>query len=132
MKFHNAFAPSEEELREWASAPDAEYPEEMSQDWDLILAEISYAPTLIKLACEESPNRKFFLSCLYILSGDCVRAEVNNVVISKVRDSFNLIPDDAPDDIKLWQTRSDCLFNDPSLYNYNDWGWGNLAYKTNT
>ena len=38
MKFQNAFAPSEEELREWASDPDAEYPEEMSQDWDLILA----------------------------------------------------------------------------------------------
>lgn len=132
MKFANAFAPTEEELREWASDPDAEYPEEMSQDWDLILAEPSYASTLITLACEDSPNRGFFLSCLYIISGDCIRTRVNELSINDVREAFKLIPEHAPEDVKLWKKRSDGLFNDPSLYNYDDWGWGDLAYDSDT
>ncbi len=131
MKFVNALTPTEDELREWASDPEAEYPEEMSQDWDLILAEIGYAPTLIKLACENSPNRDFFLSCLYTLSGDCVRDQVDEKAISEIRQAFSLIPDGARQDIILWAKRSEDLFNKPNLYNYDDWGWGDLAYDKN-
>ncbi|NER82498.1 MAG: hypothetical protein F6K42_23635 [Leptolyngbya sp. SIO1D8] len=132
MKFKNAFAPTEDELREWAKDPDAEYPDEMSQDWDLILADFDMAPTLITLACEESPNRKFFISCLYILAGDCVRVGVRKAAIEKVENLFKLVPKDAPKDLQLWIKRSQILFEQPSSYEYQGWGYGDLAYNSDT
>ncbi|TEW51226.1 hypothetical protein [Psychromonas algicola] len=124
MKFIDAFSPTEEELRIWASNPEAEYPVEMSQDWDLILADINYAEILIKLACEESPNKDFFLSCLYILSG---ASRSDEKAISELKVMLKLVPFNASEDVKLWVKRSENLFNNPALYNYDGWGWGDLA-----
>ena len=125
--FKDPFNPTESELRVWANDPNAAYPEEMSQDWDLILANFDFAPSLIKLVCEESPNRKFFLSCLYILSGDCVRGKINKNCMEKVNELFMQVPHNCPADLSLWVERSKVLFNSPEKYEYDKWGWGDLA-----
>ena len=131
MKFEDVLYPTESELREWAKDPEAEFPEEMDQDWDLIVARFSLAPSLIKLSCEDSPNREFFVSCLYILSGNCVRTNVCMDSIKKVEGLFGLVPDNSPADLTLWVNRSIHLFKNPSFYKYPGWGYGDLAYDTN-
>ena len=70
MSFRDALNPTDEELRQWAYTPDAGYPEEMSQDWDLCVTDFGRAPLLLQFAADsDCPNRGFFLSCLYLLVG---------------------------------------------------------------
>ncbi len=75
MKSKDALNPTDDEQREWAQAPDAEYPDEMSPDWEPNLTSRVPAPALIGLCCEDSPNREFFRSRLYTLSGDAVKRQ---------------------------------------------------------
>ncbi len=121
MKFKDALNPTEDELCQWAQDPDAEYPDEMSQDWDLILASRDLAPALIR--------REFFLGCLYTLSGDAVRGGSDDAWLNPIRALFDLVPEDAPTDLKQWVNRSKHLFLHPETYNYPDWGYGDLAYN---
>jgi len=114
--FKDPLHPTENELRNWGNDPGAEYPDEMRQDWDLILANFNLAPILIKLVCEGSANSNFFLSCLYILSGDCVRGSIDNHSIQKVKSLFELVPPDPPAELDLWVIRSKILFNNPEQY----------------
>jgi hypothetical protein len=129
MKFINPLSPTENELREWAKNPEAEYPEEVSQDWDLIITGFETAPTLLKLANEDSPNRKFFLACLYLLAGDCVRSGFNQLSVEKLKDILSSISETAKQDIHLWAKRTLMLFEKPETFKYDDWCYGNLAYK---
>ena len=129
MKFVNPFCPTESELREWARDPEAEYPEEVSQDWDLMITDFETAPMLLKLANEDSPNSQFFLACLYLLGGDCVRNGVNKVAVEKLKDILNLISTDAKPDVHLWKKRTLILLEKPKTFNYDDWCYGYLAYK---
>ena len=48
----NPLDPTPEDLRVWAYTPDAEYPDEMPEDWDLMVAQIKNAPLLLELACD--------------------------------------------------------------------------------
>ena len=129
MMFDNPFEPTELELRDWAKNSEACYPDEISQDWDLVITSFETAPTLLKLANEESPNRKFFLRCLYLLAGDCVRNGVKQHKVNQLLSVLELMPMNAKSVIILWVKRTNELINTPSLFNYHEWCEGQLAYK---
>ncbi|HLP86188.1 MAG TPA: hypothetical protein VK157_17680 [Phycisphaerales bacterium] len=74
MKFVNPFNPTETELRAWAADADAMYPDEMSQDWDLVVAAWERASLIVELAGDEScPQQQFFLLALEALATRCLR-----------------------------------------------------------
>ncbi len=82
----NPIDPTPEDLRLWAYTRDAEYPDEMSQDWDLCVISFERAPLILEFASDENcPNRRFFLGCLYTMAGDCVRTEAGRRNIPKLR-----------------------------------------------
>jgi hypothetical protein len=121
--------PTPDDLRLWAYTPEADYPDEMSQDWDLVITDFARAPLFLQFASDTAcPNRKFFLRCLYILAGDCVRTSGGHTGIPHLREVLQLVVPDAPRDIHLWVERTEHLLAHPKSYNYTRWGWGDLAY----
>ena len=72
----NPFDPTDDELRQWARS-DGPWP---VQDFDLIVAEAERLSLLLELA--SSPQREFFLRCLYLVVGDAVRSNFNTTTRS--------------------------------------------------
>ncbi len=105
--FADAVNPTDEEIERWAYIADADYPPEMSQDWDLCVTEPGRADLLERLASDPGcPNRKFFLSCLYLLVGDAVRSNgaswsLHDASVWISRDRFA-----APEDIAIFLQRA--------------------------
>lgn len=120
--------PTPDDLRRWAYTPDAEYPDEMPQDWDLCVATIDRAQLLLEFASDAAcPTRGFFLGCLYILAGDCVRLEHHQRDLTKLRDILRAVPPTAPKEVLLWAERTNYLIAHPESFEYGKWGWGDLA-----
>src|ERR1700741_4331650 len=110
----NPIDPTPEDLRLWAYTPEASYPDEVSQDWDLCVISFERAPLIIEFAADEScPNRYFFLSCLYTMAGDCVRTEAGKQNIPRLRSVLESVPDNASRLVKLWVQRSEHLLEHP-------------------
>lgn len=128
--FADALNPTDGEIERWAYIPDANYPPEMSQDWDLCVTEPERADFLERLASDlRCPNRKFFLSCLYLLIGDAVRSygaywPLHNASVWLSRDRFA-----APSDIELFLQRAKHVIADPRKFDYNKWCSGGYAYE---
>jgi hypothetical protein len=120
--------PTPEDLRLWAYTPDAEYPDEMPQDWDLCVISFERAPLLLEFAADaHCPNRHFFLACLYTLAGDCVRSQAGGRDIPRLRALLASIPADGDRLVSLWAQRTEYLLAHPESYDYNRWGWGDFA-----
>jgi hypothetical protein len=128
--FADAVNPTDEEIVRWAYIPDANYPPEMSQDWDLCVTEPGRADLLERLASDpRCPNRKFFLSCLYLLIGDAVRSNgatwsLHDASVWLSRDRFA-----APDDIAVFLQRAKRVIVNPKEFDYNKWCWSGHAYE---
>lgn len=132
-KLSDPLNPTADDLRLWAYTPDAHYPDEMSQDWDLCITDFGRAPLLLQFASDPvCPNRKFFLACLYLLAGDTVRTPAGNHLIPQLTEVLRLVSPEAPKDIHLWVERTGHLLTHPESYDYDSWGWGDLAYDEHT
>lgn len=128
MKMSNPLDPTPEDLRRWAYAPDAEYPDEMPEDWDLCVADIDRVDMLVELASDaECPNRGFFLGCLYILSGDCVRLERCRHHIPRLKQFMDALPPESPKEVQRWVRRTRHLIAHPESFEYGKWGRGDFA-----
>jgi len=128
--FSDAVNPTDEEIERWAYIPDAKYPPEMSQDWDLCVTEPRRADLLEHLASDSScPNRKFFLSCLYLLVGDAVRTNGSTWRLDEARDWLSRVRAAAPDDIALFLQRATKVIVNPEEFEYNKWCWSGYAYE---
>jgi hypothetical protein len=129
MLFEDALNPTEEELRKWAYTDGAKYPDEMPQDWDLCVAEFSRGLLLLRLASDvDCPKRKFFLSCLYLLVGECVRTSAGSAHVSDCARFLSRVEMPLPEDVAQWLSRSRELLRSPEQFNYNKWCWGGFAY----
>jgi hypothetical protein len=129
MKFADIVNPTEAELREWAADPEADYPEEMSQDWDLIVADWSRADLIAELAGDAAcPTRGFFLAVLYLMAGDCVRTGAGNVNIPDLRTLLARLETTPSESLRLFRTRALALLTDPSKFNYSLWCGGGYAH----
>lgn len=127
--FADAVNPTDEEIERWAYIPDANYPPEMSQDWDLCVTEPCRADLLERLASDLGcPNRKFFLSCLYLLIGDAVRS---NGAYWSLHDASVWLSRDrlaAPGDMEMFLRRAKQVIVNPKEFDYNKWCCGGYAY----
>ena len=128
--FADAVNPTDEEIERWAYIPDASYPPEMSQDWDLCITEPRRVDLLERLASDpRCPNRKFFLSCLYLLIGDAVRSNgatwsLHDASVWLSRDRFA-----APHDIAVFLQRAKQVIVNPSTFDYNNWCRSGHSYE---
>jgi hypothetical protein len=129
MKFADIVNPTEAELREWAADPTASYPDEMSQDWDLIVADRPRVDLIVELAGDEScPTRRFFLAVLYLMAGDCVRNAAGNVNIPNLRALLARLENVHCGSLRVFRTRALALLADPSKFDYSSWCDGGYAY----
>jgi hypothetical protein len=122
MQFQDWANPTKEEINTWAYEVDSFAPE---QDFNLICAEDEYIDLVLELAADKScPKNIFFLQCLYIYVGDKVKSglTVKNELLEKAKKIDNEL-------IQKWLIRAAELINNPTLYNYTDWGDAQLATK---
>jgi hypothetical protein len=118
----NPFDPTDDELRQWALG-DGRWP---VQDFDLMVAEHNRLPVLLELT--SSPQREFFLRCLYLIVGDAVRSNFNTTMRSDLEDALDraelALRDPA---IDRWVSDSRALIAHPETFTYDDWCDGGLA-----
>jgi hypothetical protein len=128
MKFADIHNPTEAELREWAQT-DGSYPEQVEQDWDLIVADWSRVDLITELAADEScPTHPFFLAVLYLMAGDCVRTPAGTANIPNLKALLERLENTLSEPLRLFRTRTLTLLADPSTFDYNQWCDGDFAY----
>jgi hypothetical protein len=131
MTFADAANPTPEELRHWASDPEASYPDEISQDWDLIVAHWSRIDLIVELASDaRCPNRGFFLVVLYLMAGDCVRNESGNQNIPQLRALITRLERPPSESLRLFRQRALELLDDPSKFDYQLCCDGGYAHQS--
>jgi hypothetical protein len=122
MKFADIANPTEAELRQWATDPHASYPDEMSRDWDLIVADWSRIALIAELAVDRSsPTQGFFLGVLYLMAGDCVRNAAGSVNIPHLRALLERLERTTSEPLRLFRRRAVELLADPSKFDYYLW-----------
>jgi hypothetical protein len=99
------------------------------QDWDIILAQGMTGEFLLQLASDKDcPKRAFFLHCLYIRVGDCVRTLHHDQRIfpgiEPLLEQAALIHDPL---IIEWLERSKYLMTHPETFDYDFWCNGGFA-----
>ena len=128
--FKDAVNPTDDEIIRWAYTEGAHYPPEMEQDWDLCITEPHRADMFVRLASDQKcPNRKFFLSCLYLLVGDAIRSHGQTWSIRKVSSWVEQQSTKLPDDVDLFLNRSRELIFNPHIFDYKKWCDGGYAYE---
>ena len=117
--------PTDAELRQWAFS-DEPWPME---DFDLIAADLERLPLLLELA--SSPNRAFFVHCLYLAVGDAVRMSFNTVSREGVEAALDQAVTIASRDpvIDRWINDSRELLSSPKSFDYEEWCDGGLARR---
>ncbi|MFD9888339.1 hypothetical protein ACFWY9_03295 [Amycolatopsis sp. NPDC059027] len=123
-QFEDVVNPTAAEITAWAYTPGAEQPME---DWDLILA-LTDKGLLLELVADPScPQREILLSCLYIYTGDAVRARYRT---SPERDLLAVLAQAEKYDepwLTTWAKRTRALMAAPETFDYDAWCGEGLA-----
>ena len=128
--FADAVNPTNEEIIRWAYIDGAHCPPEMEQDWDLCVVDPERRELLFTLASDHScPNRKFFLSCLYLMIGDCVRSSGHTWSKDGAVAWLGGLPDTAPSDVRRFVERAKDLVAGRTDLVYEQWCDGGYAYR---
>lgn len=128
--FADAVNPSDDEIVRWAYIKGAHYPPEMTQDWDLCVAEPGRRELLLKLASDIScPNRKFFLSCLYLMVGDCIRSSGRTWSREEANSWLCTPRVQPPADVERFFDRARDLVAGRITLVYEQWCDGGYAYR---
>lgn len=130
MDFVDCFNPTEDELKVWAYEEGACYPDDCEQDWDLCISDIQSLDLFIELANDvDCPQRKFFLSCLYIIVGDLYRADQGKRKLGPIIQLIEVLQVDLNNDLLQWKKRSLTLLNYKMKFKYSLWCDGGFAYR---
>jgi hypothetical protein len=130
MTFADIVNPTPEELRRWAADPDADYPDEMSQDWDLIVADWSRIDVIVELASDPAcPMRWFFVAVLYLMAGDCVRNEAGHQNTPHLNALVHRLESATSEPLILFRQRALGLLANPSTFDYKLWCDGGYVYQ---
>lgn len=120
------YNPLSDDVASWAYGAPAYEP---VQDWDLILRDMPYESLYMKLASsEDCPKREYFLSLLYLISGDAVRTGYRTTTQEALERLLALAEANFPSYwLRLWVQRSRELIAKPETFRYDDWCGGILA-----
>lgn len=132
----DVYNPTADDLRSWAYDADAE----QVQDFELFVTDISMADIILELAADPAcPNRRFFLSCLYLLVGNNFRAGPDGApsrdfthrswrkAVAPIREFVERSQEQADPVIRRWAERSLELFARPRTIVYDEWCDGGIA-----
>jgi hypothetical protein len=115
--------PTPEEIRDWGSDPDAEWPD---QEWDTTVATSNNVDLIFSLANQACPQAEFFVHCLYVLVGSCVASGGEFISRSRI-DTLLTKAENSPNaDLRRWVERSRAFLCDPDAYDRSCWvegGW---------
>lgn len=117
----HAWNPSADEIRAWAYSNE-KIPD---QDWELAVNRFEYIPMLCTFVDDVKCNHaSFFLSSLYVFTGDIVRSGESEAKgnLSRLLDSVDKTA--KTKQLKAWIERSRHLIEHPTEYNYEYWGPG--------
>jgi hypothetical protein len=128
MRFADPLDPTADELRCWARDPHAACPDEMPQDWELIVADWKRIDVILELASGSLPQQRWFLAVLYLLAGDCVRNERGSVNIPQLQTLLARLEDTDSEALSEFRERASELLADPSTFDYSLWCDGGYAY----
>lgn len=111
--------PTKEELTKWAFG---NYYQPM-QDFELFVV----ADPMFILSFAENnncPTNEFFLRALYVFVGDAVRVNYkNSIKVEKIKELIKQASFSKNENVKKFSERSAFLVENPSSYNYEQWGW---------
>ena len=117
----HAWNPTPEEIKTWA------YSEEMipEQDWELAVNSFGNIPMICTFIDDKNCKHiSFFLSSLYVFTGDIVRSE-DIREIEKLKMLLDRVTMSAEsEELSNWINRSKGLITQPNTYNYAYWGLG--------
>lgn len=126
VTFADPAAPTPEEIRAWAGCNDLE----PMEDWDLVLADLTYADVLVELVATEScPSRRYLLGALYVLVGEAVRSDFSKVAKADLELVFAQAQATGNAWAKSWAARSAHLIANPGEFDYAAWCAGGLAKR---
>ncbi|KAB8138151.1 hypothetical protein F9U64_06305 [Gracilibacillus oryzae] len=119
--FKDTWNPTKAEIKYWAFS-DEHIPD---QDWELAIISFENLPFIISLAGNKHCKQTlFFLSCLYVFTGDIVRRGIREEV-DRLAGLLEEIGKNArTKELKLWVDRSRSLIHSPENYHYDYWGLG--------
>lgn len=117
--FKDPWNPTQDEIKAWAYsdmyAPD--------QDFELAVNTIGNIPMICGFINDPTCNKhKFFLSSLYVCTGDIVRVPQENQKAEFERLLEQLSNGDHSLLVQEWITRSLHLVQNPDTYSYEYWG----------
>lgn len=117
----HAWNPTQEEIKIWAYS-DGLAPE---QDWELAVNSFENIPMICRFIDDEKCKHiPFFLSCLYVFTGDIVRSVEADVIKELITLLDQAGTSAKSDELKNWIDRSKHLIQHPEDYDYNHWGLG--------
>jgi hypothetical protein len=120
--FEDAANPTDKEIVRWAYIDGAQNPPEVPQDWQLCVAEPPRADLMVRLASDEKcPNRRFFLSCLYLLIGDAVRTNGKTWPLEEASAWLTRQTDQRSEETALFVNRARELLAKPETFDYKKW-----------
>lgn len=125
--FRDALNPTEDELIRWAYTiePDRFLP---MQDWDICITVPERRDLFLRMASDVScPERKIFLSCLYLLVGDAVRSGGITWSLEEAAAWLQRPDDSLPQDVRLFFQRAAHLIDAPQEFDYYLWCDGGHA-----
>jgi hypothetical protein len=120
--FRDEANPTADEIRAWASDPDAIFPME---DWDLILTSIAENNALyLELAGSDIPGADTFLRCLYIIFGDAVRTTWGTQSREQTEALIESGLRSSDPSVKKWATAAKHALHHPDSFKPEDWIYG--------
>ena len=117
--------PTDAELTRWAFSDEPQ----PIEDFDLVVADVERVPLLLELT--SSPQRPFFMRCLYLIVGDAVRTAFKTSSRSAVQSALEVAIAVAASDraVARWAEDSQTLLASPERFDYDDRCDGGLARR---
>jgi hypothetical protein len=123
--FTDPINPSEAELHAWAYTPGAVEP---VRDFDLILESDARDELYLEFAADtDCPQRRYFLSLLYLIVGNAVRSEFQSRDALALEDFVKRVAVTRDPLLQLFVARSRALMAAPETFSYSAWCGGELA-----
>ena len=120
--FKETWNPTQREIKKWAYR-NKPVP---TQDWELAVAEFENIPMICALVDDARCKKtSFFLSALYVFTGDTIRSgrRGDSEKIEKLSQLLKEIEGTAKSEkLKLWIKRSQDIIKHPEQYTYKYWG----------